>query len=140
MENQRPGKFLKYAASVAFAVYLVCLALATHWPIAKLPRPLPPDYVLHFASFALLGFLCTVVVAEWFNGLGVSRLGICCFVVAVLSVCALLDEATQPLAGRNFKWGDWVVDMAGIMSGCLLVTGISVLRQWLKSRRRFAAV
>jgi len=140
MEDQQPGKFLKYAARGVFAVYLVCLALATHWPMSKLPRHLPPDEILHFAAYALLGFLCTVVVAEWFGGLWIGRFGICCLVTVVLSVCALLDESTQPMAGRSFEWGEWIVDVAGIMTASVLVTGFSLIRQWRKPCHPVAAV
>ena len=44
-----------------------------------------------------------------------------------LASYALLDEATQPLTGRNFDWFDWTADMVGILGGFLVFQVLVVM-------------
>jgi VanZ family protein len=32
----------------------------------------------------------------------------------------LLDEATQPLTGRDFDWFDWLADILGAVTGLIV--------------------
>jgi len=106
--------------------YFVTMFFATHVPLPEIPRMgwiLPLDKWLHIGMYGggafLAAFLLMVSLPETprsgcFRGkwpwgwLGVG-----------LVAYALLDEATQPLTGRNFDWFDWVADITGILAGFL---------------------
>jgi len=48
------------------------------------------------------------------------KIRIVLFVLSILGLYAGLDEASQPLVGRDGSWEDWVADIYGIISGWLV--------------------
>ena len=107
--------------------YFGAMFFATHVPLPHIPRMgwiLPLDKWIHMAIYGggalLTAFLLMVSLTEtprsgFFRGKwpwGWLGLGLASY--------ALLDEATQPLTGRNFDWFDWTADMVGILGGFLV--------------------
>ncbi|HEV3004962.1 MAG TPA: VanZ family protein, partial [Pirellulales bacterium] len=127
-----------------FTGYWLLLITLTHWP-NPWPHTHEPkhfDKLVHFSLYAMLATLAlhalTVRSAE--NVLlgaprntakrVANRKGLTAAVssslrghsLAVLlsaTAFALLDEATQPLTGRDFDWWDWLADGLGAWSGVI---------------------
>ena len=99
-------------------VYWVVLFILTHIP--RVPQPpdilIPPDYVLHFAAYAILAFLCAAAWS-WRRSLSLRDL---LALVVLLSVYGAADELTQIPVGRDASLGDWIADVAGAVVGALI--------------------
>ena len=82
------------------------------------------DKVLHFAAYALLGFL----VARGAAASGMSRRG----AVAAGWAYALSDELHQALVpGRSADPADWAADALGVLAGTF---AYARLQAWLRGR------
>ncbi len=118
------------AVTLGYAVFLVW---ATHYPRPGDllgPSP-PPDKLLHFIAYGLLGFLVAATVAttgRW------SRRGIVLLAVG-LAIAAGADEATQPLFDRAADVLDWVYDIIGLFVGLTIVAVACRLLGWPPSPR-----
>ena len=117
----------------AWVPYLAAEFLATHWPGAKLPLPVPKlpwDKLLHFAAFVVLGATIGLSLAAR------RRAGIVTMLCAWLAIglYGLFDELTQPLVGRDREWLDWGADLLGAICGLLLVSALA-RRGWLRTAR-----
>ena len=117
------------------ASYWALLFLATHWPSShlpwsNLPWDLPSDVVLHFVAFAILTLLLVFAVAERVDSWSSASLCLrCVAIVMVVAMYGILDEATQPLIGRDFKWLEWAADVAGAVAGVVLGSGFILARR-----------
>lgn len=111
------------------AAYTLVLVFATHYPRPEEflgPNP-PSDKTLHVAAYGLLGLFMAATLAaagRWSR----ASAGL---LLVVLAAFAALDEATQPLFGRNAEPLDWVSDVIGVAAGIAVV---ALVRRWLESR------
>ncbi len=118
-EETFPARWLFWPLLAVTLVYAVFLVWATHHPRPGDllgPSP-PPDKLLHFIAYGLLGFLVAATVAttgRW------SRRGIVLLAVG-LALAGIVDEATQPLFGRGAEVLDWGYDVIGICTGIAVV-------------------
>jgi len=99
--------------------YMAFLVWATHHPRPGDllgPNP-PPDKLLHFGAYGVLGFLAAATLAtsgRWSRGTAV--------ILAVgMALAAGVDEVTQPMFGRGADIFDWVYDVIGLACGIALV-------------------
>lgn len=102
--------------SIAYTTVLVFL---THYPKPQelLGEDLPPDKVLHFLAYGLLGLLVTATVAAFSRWSWETAAR----TAAALAAFAALDEITQPFFGRSAELLDWVWDLVGIAAGVAAV-------------------
>jgi VanZ family protein len=116
------------ALAVAYAAFLVW---ATHHPKPGDllgPNP-PPDKLLHFGAYGVLGFLVASTVAA--SGRWSRRTAV---ILAVgLAIAAGVDEVTQPMFGRSAEVLDWVFDVIGLFGG--IATVAMICRLLGRSRR-----
>lgn len=105
---------LRWLLTATWLTYTVVLVWTTHAPSVPQPRipigSIPPDKVLHFAAYAVLGML-TVLAAQAWRRIGPRTLLV---VFAALALFALADEGTQPAFGRVTEFQDWIADVAGV--------------------------
>lgn len=113
------------------AAYAVMLVVATHIPRLDVSfdtgTSVPPDKLLHFAAYAVLGFLAGLIAAgsahswrRWFP-----------LVLAGIAVFALLDETTQPMFSRAAEPFDWVADVIGAAAGLVVAAALAATaRRW----------
>ncbi|MHC4347619.1 MAG: hypothetical protein ACYS15_03625 [Planctomycetota bacterium] len=94
---------------VAFAVYALALAVATHWPALALgtEQQPAPDKLLHMLFFAGLAIL--LWRTRWVKSPGL--------VVLLLLIWAALDELTQgiPILNRMYSWQDMLAGQLGVI-------------------------
>ena len=108
--------------------YTAVLVFLTHYPKPQdlLGEDLPPDKMLHFLAYGVLGFLVTAAVVtrgRWsWRTAGLTALALAGF--------AALDEVTQPLFGRSAEPLDWIWDLAGLAAG---IVAVAAGRRLLKS-------
>jgi VanZ family protein len=108
--------------------YTAVLVFMTHYPRPQelLGEDLPPDKMLHFLAYGVLGFLVTAAVAafsRWsWRTAAVTGL--------LLAVFAALDEITQPLFGREAEPLDWVWDLIGLAAG---IAAVAILRRLMRT-------
>lgn len=121
------GRYYRMAALALIGYWLILLT-ATHWPLEFIPeakRFLSRDKLLHGSAYTVLAFLMTLAaglrraergrypLSRWWPTVGVILIG---------SASGLLDEATQPLVGRDFEWYDWIADSIGCVCGAVVAT------------------
>ena len=120
--------------SLAFVtgLYSAVLLFATHYPRPEelVGRSLPPDKLLHFEAYTVLGFLVASTLIAY--GHRETRSFVNLF--AVLAVVAVLDEATQPLFGRAAEPLDWVFDAIGLAAG--ITAAVVSSWAWARGTRR----
>lgn len=105
--------------------FLAVLVLLTHVP-SPLPHGKEPqhwDKLVHFGLYATLAGLA--LRALTLRARAASALARCILVLICVVAFGLLDEATQPLTGRDFDWFDWLADGIGALTGIL---GYEILR------------
>jgi VanZ family protein len=114
------------AGSLAYTAVLVFL---THYPKPQelLGEDLPPDKMLHFLAYGVLGFLVTAAVVA--RGRWSWRTA--AITGTALAAFAALDELTQPWFGRNAEPLDWVWDLIGILAG---IAAVAAVRWLLRSQ------
>ena len=114
--------------AVATGAYGAFLLFATHYPKPEklVGGRLPPDKLMHFVAYGLLGSL----VASTLVAYGRRDVGTLMRLVVVLAIAAIFDELTQPLFGRNAEVGDWVFDCVGLAVG----SGLVFLSSWAWAR------
>lgn len=109
-------------------MYTGVLVFLTHYPRPQelLGEDLPPDKMLHFLAYGVLGFLVTAAVVtrrRWsWRTAGLTAVALAGF--------AALDELTQPLFGRSAEPMDWIWDLAGLAAG---IVALAAGRRLLKS-------
>lgn len=110
-----PGRRFFWPLCAVTVGYAAVLVWATHHPKPGDllgPNP-PPDKLLHFGAYGVLGFLVAATVAS--SGRWSRRTAV------ILAVCLALaggvDEATQPMFGRSADALDWVYDIIGLFAG-----------------------
>jgi hypothetical protein len=105
--------------AIATGLYAVVLVVATHYPRPEelLGRNPPPDKLLHFLAYGLLGLLAAATLRAFgrWSTRSALRLGL------ALALAAVIDEATQPLCSRAAEPLDWVCDCIGIALGIAAV-------------------
>ena len=109
------------AATVAYGAFLV---FATHYPKPEslVGGRLPPDKLMHFVAYGLLGSLVAATLVAY----GRRGVGTLVRLVVVLAIAAIFDELTQPLFGRNAELIDWAYDCLGLAAGA----GFVFLNSW----------
>lgn len=104
------------AGSLAYTGFLVFM---THYPKPQelLGKDLPPDKLLHFLAYGVLGMLVTAAVvtrSRWsWRTAAITAVALAGF--------AAIDEVTQPFFGRDAEPLDWVWDVVGLMAGLAAV-------------------
>jgi VanZ family protein len=130
MLRDRPSvsHIVRWLLTTVTAAYVAVLLWTTHAP--RVPQPqvhlgrIPPDKLLHFSAYAVLGMLAAMTTHAW-GRIGLRMLPT---LFAMLAAFAAADEVTQPLFGRAAEATDWVADVAGIAvalavwAGCRQVT------------------
>jgi VanZ family protein len=129
-------------ASAVLGVYWLLLLTATHWPREILPhesRLLAGDKLAHFSAYAGLGFLL-MLVARLRQPSAVFELSATLRqlvrLILFVSAAGFIDEATQPIFGRDFELLDWLADSTGGLIG----TTLAVVALGLYSAGRVATV
>lgn len=79
---------------------------------------------MHFSAYAGLGFLFLLVAFLRKSLTTPATLGLLIAVVMLASGAGFIDEATQPIFGRDFEWYDWFADTVGAMVGAALSLGL----------------
>lgn len=104
--------------SRVFAVYALCLFVATHWPNLAIPLPGRPDLVVHlsiFGAWTVLLFLSGVFGERttW-RAVALTQLVAVCYAAA--------DEALQaiPVIRRHFDWDDMMFNVFGVVIGTMV--------------------
>ena len=114
---------MRWLLTTATAAYVAVLLWTTHAPRAPQPQVhlgrIPPDKLLHFTAYAVLGMLAVMTTQAWCQ-IGLRTL---LTVFAVLAAFALADEGTQPFFGRAAEATDWAADVAGIAVALALWAG-----------------
>jgi len=93
------------------AAWSACILVATWIPGARLPHIVAPagaDKVVHFAFFAVLGFLVLVAMRPRDAWRAVP------WVLLVIALFGALDEFVQQfIPGRDMELFDWIADVSG---------------------------
>lgn len=113
--NLIPSTKVSRRLAVAYAIVVVALS---SYPGLKLPEVGSGslDKVVHFAQYAILGFLVSRGWGPWRNGGGASLTP--WIAVLILLIFAGLDEYHQHwIPGRVPEWLDWTADILGIGIG-----------------------
>lgn len=94
----------------------------------------PVRKLAHMTEFGCLGILVMLLLRTFSLS---DRLAFLFSLLAVL-VCASTDELNQRLAnaGRSGRITDVLIDCAGAVIGCLLLSGILTLNSHLQKRKR----
>jgi len=114
--------------ALATGSYYAFLLFATHYPKPEklVGGRLPPDKLMHFLAYGLLGSLVAATLVAY----GRRNVGTLVRVVVALAIAAIFDELTQPLFGRNAEVVDWVYDCIGLAVG----SGLVFLSSWAWGR------
>lgn len=108
--------------------YTAVLVFMTHYPRPQelLGEDLPPDKMLHFLAYGVLGFLVTAAVAAFsrWSWRTATVTGL------LLAVFAAVDEITQPFFGRDAEPLDWVWDLIGLAAG---IAAVAILRRLMRT-------
>jgi VanZ family protein len=122
---------MRLSLQLVTVAYAVVLVLATHIPRLDVSfatgTDIPPDKLLHFAAYGVLGCLLGLMVAEsapnwrrWFP-----------IALAATAVFAFLDESTQPMFGRAAEPLDLAADVVGAAAGLTVAAGAAATaRRW----------
>jgi VanZ family protein len=116
-------RLLRRLTLTLLGTYLLLMFLATHLKLRDLRLPeqeLPLDKLVHFAMYALLGFLAGAAVglSRRVSALsGAKTPVVLVLVVIALAAWGFVDELTQPMFGRTFEWLDLLADVCGIIVG-----------------------
>lgn len=138
-------KLARRVCFAALAIYWVVLALSTHLPDPWGEESGAPhaDKQLHFSAYAGLGFALATTLWVHRRAQGKPAFGARPFLTAAATAITygILDEATQPLTGRDFEWFDWLADILGTNLGVSLSAGLIALvwRKFLGPRSRMSA-
>jgi|GEM_PF-637456 len=116
----------RWGFSLVTAQYSLLLVLATHYPKPGeiLGRHAPPDKLMHFVAYGVLGVLTTFTLRAFGRSTRQSVL----FLAVGLAFAAALDEITQPLFSRHAEMLDWVFDCAGLGVGIATVLIFETVR------------
>lgn len=106
------NRLLRRGLTLATVAYAATLVFATHYPKPEslVGGKLPPDKLMHFVAYGLLGGLAAATLLAY----GRSDARSLARMIVVLAVAAIFDELTQPLFGRNAEVLDWVYDCIGL--------------------------
>ena len=115
-----PGRFIqRHRRTILIACMGAWLVevVATHVPAPRAPHFHVSDKALHAIAYFLLGGLFWLTLRAY----GMRRWRRTIYVLATLAVYAALDELTQELVtGRHAAVGDWLADMAGLVTVVML--------------------
>ena len=115
-------KLLRWAPTIVWALAILFL---TSIPNPQIDAPKNSDKVLHFAVYAILGFLAGRAAQ-----LRRERIGAILVTVACLIVFGAVDELHQRfIPGRSAAMDDWVADSLGGVFG----TAVAVLSTYRKA-------
>lgn len=116
---------------VAFAVYVLIIATATHWPQLKINAPGRPDLWIHLTVFSLwTGLLAMLALfgPRW----SMSNIGMSAIVTLAY---AAIDESTQSFVpGRTVALDDYGANAGGVLLGSLVLLTISAVRSRGRNR------
>ncbi|RMD65420.1 MAG: VanZ family protein [Planctomycetota bacterium] len=112
--------------SIAFGLYALALAAATHWPDVRIPGPdeLHPDKLVHLAAFGLWTALLlrSGLLGPWRSwGARWRTLG-------ALLFYAVVDEVTQAIPGLHRQVSHWDV-AANVIGGVAALTAMWLLAE-----------
>jgi VanZ family protein len=105
------------------ALYWLALFIATHLPRVPSLRVQHSDKLVHFAVFAILGFLLTALFPRLHRRWEWNVVWATIFA----SAYAAFDEYSQPAVGRTADVWDWVADSLGAVCGALVCLAV----RWL---------
>lgn len=113
-DRRSASRAMQRLLTTTTAAYVSVLLWTTHAPRIEQPEVhvgrIPPDKLLHFSAYAVLGTLAAMTANAW-NRIGLRML---VALLATLAAFALADEGTQPFFGRTAEALDWATDVAGI--------------------------
>ena len=92
-------------------LYWLALFGLTHTPPSHMPAAPGSDKLMHFLAYLVLSFLLGTTL---YLGLPGQRRRIAVLVLILGAAYGAFDELTQPLAGRDAEWGDWLADLSGV--------------------------
>ncbi len=109
-----PSPRWRFALTASWVGYWALIFILTHIPIPRGMRlPSGGDKVTHVVLYALLS--TAGAVALWSRGRANSRTLLLWAVVYL--VYGVLDEVSQPMAGRTASVADWIANLAGVVLG-----------------------
>ena len=113
------NRLFRRGLTLATGAYSATLVFATHYPKPEslVGGKLPPDKLMHFVAYGLLGGLAAATLVAH----GRRDVGTLLRLVVVLAIAAIFDELTQPLFGRNAEVLDWVYDCIGLTGAAAVV-------------------
>lgn len=113
------------------ACYWGAMFVATHVPLPEKALPENSDKLAHFGAYLLLG-ACLGAWAAASRPLGWKRAA---GLLGVTAAYAVVDELLQIPVGRYADWRDGAADIAGAITGLVLIAGL----QWTGRIGRRAA-
>jgi VanZ family protein len=120
-----PQRSISWKA-LLLTIFWLSVFIATHLP--KVPRAIGKvsDKTLHFAAFAILGYLLTWVLFSRHR----EFVRLATLVLAIIAIYGAVDELLQIPVGRRCDFWDWVADMIGAAVGL----GLFHFARFLKQR------
>ena len=116
-----PKRILRWLFRARRAILLTCIgmwviaAVATHLPAPEVSGIHVSDKLLHFVGFLVLASLFWLSLLAYASP-GRRRVPT---VLIVMILYALVDETTQSFVRRTPEVGDWLADVAGIVTAVL---------------------
>lgn len=93
---------------IVAALLLAAIAFGTLMPTGKLPPVPGSDKLQHFAAFAAVALVITLLRPGWVLP-----------VMALLVIYGGLIEVIQPFVGRSRELADFIADASGVLAGGL---------------------
>lgn len=108
-------------AIISLAIYWPTLFIFAHIPIPeKIQEADVSDKALHFLAYATIVFLLWIALNPerkvcW-------RKATVWWVLLTVAAYGIIDELLQSYVGRSCEMADWVADLAGGLTGCVILT------------------
>lgn len=113
------GRSMRRISRFTLAGFIICLAVATHWPnqnLALLRQLKSADKAVHFLAYAILTGLLLWAIREsnWNKWKRISWLPLkAVAILAVILLIGTVDELTQPWFHRTCSIWDLFADLLG---------------------------
>jgi VanZ family protein len=118
---------------VSFALYVLMIATATHWPQLKIDAPGRPDLWIHLTVFMLWTSLLAMLSLfgpRW----STANIGMCAIVTLAY---AAIDESTQHFVpGRTPTLEDYGANAGGVLLGSMVLL---LIARWQQRKQKTAA-
>ena len=110
----------RYKRPILVVVWMAVIFTGSSVPGDDMPSDLPPDYLMHFLEYSILGAL-----AFWWVSRDLFKAGVrlpIVFTTVFCSLYAVLDEIHQFFVpGRCMDPRDWFADTLGGLAGAVIL-------------------